>query len=46
MVLDHHLVVVEEPTHERMKGQSEPMLVEKRKHDHFIPGAGHLALGF
>jgi hypothetical protein len=46
-VLDLHLVVVEEPVHERMKGRSEPTLVEVREHNHFIvPMAGHFALGF
>lgn len=45
-VLDLHLIVVEEPTQEQMKGQLEPMLVEGRKHDYFIiPGARHLTLG-
>jgi hypothetical protein len=46
-VLDLHLVVVEEPVHERMKGRPESTLVEVGEHNHFIvPMVGHFALGF
>jgi hypothetical protein len=46
-VLDLHLVVVEDPVYEWMKGQPKLALVEGRGHDNFIVlGSGHLALSF
>jgi hypothetical protein len=46
-VLDLHLVVVEDPVYEWMKGQPKLALVEGRGHDNFIVlGSGHLALNF
>jgi hypothetical protein len=44
-VLDLHLVVMEDPSHEVMQGQAKPALVEGRKNDHLVvPRTRHLTL--